>query len=231
MTDYAIILAGGEGRRMQGILPKQFLPLGGRPMLMHSMEAFHRYNATIRLVLVLHPAWQEQWKVLCLEHRFELPHEVAKGGRERFHSVSSGLEMIPDSNACVAVHDAARPLLGQELIARCYHMAEKHGAVVPVVLPSESLRQVDAKGLNRSVDRSSYRMVQTPQCFRVPLLKSAYLQDYNPRFTDDASVVEALGEPITLIEGEVTNIKITMPSDLMWAEHWLMAGQPSADSG
>jgi 2-C-methyl-D-erythritol 4-phosphate cytidylyltransferase len=228
MPEYAIIVAGGQGSRLGGSIPKQFLLLQGKPMLMHSAQAFLSYNNHIRLIIVLPADAINQWKDLCEKHRFIAAHQVIAGGSERFHSVRNGLSLIPGDEGLVAVHDAARPLVSPTLIANCFGLTRNHKAVVPVVHPTESLRKLGAGGTSQSVDRSEYRMVQTPQCFQVDILKRAYLQEYSNTFTDDASVVEAMGETVTLIEGEATNIKITVPGDL---QSVASGGSAKADSG
>ena len=222
----AIIVAGGKGLRMGADLPKQFLPIGGRPVLMHTLEAFERAVPGIRLVLVLPEDHQPFWHDLCLQHSFRLPHEVATGGATRFHSVLNGLEALvklssaeisSSSDSLVAVHDGVRPFVAPEVIRRTFDAAREHGAAVPVVPVVETLRQLSSSS-SCTVDRSAYRLVQTPQTFQLPLLLRAYGQTYRDAFTDDASVVEALGHDITLVEGNRENIKITTPFDLTIAE-------------
>lgn len=213
MNKYALIVAGGKGLRMGGELPKQYLPLGdGKPVLMHTLEAFSNYDPHIELILVL-PAEQESfWRELCAKHRFELPHQIAKGGDTRFHSVKNGLELTGDSGL-VGVHDGVRPFVSPEVIGRCYETAAASKAVVPVVEVVETVRKLTESG-SETVDRNLFRLVQTPQVFDVALLKAAYAQEYTPFFTDDASVVEAMGVPVILVEGNRENIKITTPFDL-----------------
>lgn len=209
---FAIIVAGGKGLRMGADMPKQFLPIGGRPVLMHTIERF----SSCSIVVVLPREQQEYWRRLCLEHAFDLPHRVVCGGHTRFHSVRSGLDSI-EGDGLVAVHDGVRPFVATEVIERCFAAAREHEAVVPVVPVVETLRHVSAEG-SVTVPRSDYRLVQTPQTFTLDLLRRAYRQDYTDRFTDDASVVEALGHPITLVDGNSENIKITTPSDLRFAQ-------------
>ncbi len=223
MKKYALIVAGGKGLRMGGDIPKQFLPVKGRPVLMRTMEAFYAYDAQIGLVLVLPVSQQAYWKELCRQYDFSLPYRLADGGETRFHSVANGLSCIPDSetDALVAVHDGVRPFVSREVIARCFDEAVHTGAVVPVIPVVETLRFMqnpDDVEYSETVNRESYRLVQTPQAFTYKVLKTAYMQPYSPFFTDDASVVEASGIPVKLVEGNRENIKITTPFDLKVAE-------------
>lgn len=212
MKHTALIVAGGKGLRMGSELPKQFLPIGGKPVLMHTLEAFHRFDSEIDLILVLPEEQQEYWKQLCEKHSFTLRHLIADGGETRFHSVKNGLALI-SGPGLVAVHDGVRPFVSQEVIRRCYAMAATKKAVIPVVDVVETVRQITGSG-SRTVSRDDYKLVQTPQIFDAALLKQAYAQDFMPSFTDDASVVEAMGVPVCLVEGSRENIKITTPFDL-----------------
>ena len=216
MKKYIIIVAGGKGLRMGGEIPKQFLPIGGKPVLMRTMEAFHAYDAEIQIVLVLPVAQQAYWKELCDQYAFTLPYRLADGGETRFHSVKNGLDTIPtDEEALVGVHDGVRPFVSAEVIARCYAEAARVGAVVPVTDVVETVRHLEDGGGSTTVNRDEYKLVQTPQVFSLALLKQAYAQPYVPAFTDDASVVEALGHEVTLVQGNRENIKITTPFDLV----------------
>ena len=218
MKKYIIIVAGGKGLRMGGDIPKQFLPIGGKPVLMRTMEAFHAYDAEIQIVLVLPVAQQAYWKELCDQYTFALPYRLADGGETRFHSVKNGLDTIPtDEEALVGVHDGVRPFVSAEVIARCYAEAARVGAVVPVTDVVETVRHLEDGGGSTTVNRDEYKLVQTPQVFSLALLKQAYAQPYVPAFTDDASVVEALGHEVTLVQGNRENIKITTPFDLVVA--------------
>lgn len=212
MKQTALIVAGGKGLRMGSELPKQFLPVGGKPVLMRTLEAFYRFDAAIDLILVLPEEQQDYWKELCEKHRFPVPHRIVSGGETRFHSVRNGLAFVSGAGL-VGVHDGVRPFVSQEVIRRCYDAAATKRAVIPVVDVVETLRQLTETG-SHTVDRSRYRLVQTPQVFDADLLKQAYEQDYTPFFTDDASVVEAMGTPVCLVEGNRENIKITTPFDL-----------------
>ena len=214
--NFVIIVAGGKGLRMGADLPKQFLPIGGKPVLMHTLEAFHKADAAMRLILVLPQSQQTYWKSLCEEYAFSIPHQVADGGETRFHSVKNGLALV-DEAGLVGVHDGVRPFASIEVIRRCYAEAALHKAVVPVIDVVETIRMVQGDD-SQTVDRNLYKLGQTPQVFDVALLKQAYHQSYIPGFTDDASVVEAYGEKIHLTEGNRENIKITTPFDLKIAE-------------
>lgn len=216
MQRSTIIVAGGLGKRMGAAMPKQFLLLKGRPLLMWTLEAFHGYDAGMPLVLVLSPDHHDTWKALCATHAFGLPHTLVAGGAERFHSTQEGLKAVTH-DGLVAVHDGVRPLVSAELITRCFAAAEAHGAAIPVVPIGPSVREVTDEG-SQAVDRSRLRAVQTPQCFRVPLLRRAFELPFDPAFTDEATLVERLGVEIHLVEGEEHNIKVTSPFDLKVAE-------------
>lgn len=219
MDRYAILVAGGKGLRMGSDIPKQFLPLRGRPVLMHTIDVFRRTYPDIHIILVLPREQQDYWRQLCGQHGYDVELCVADGGETRFHSVHNGLSLIPDgARGVVGVHDGVRPFVSPETIRRCFEAAEEFGAVVPVVPVVETVRQVLADGSSMTVDRNAYRLVQTPQTFDIQLLKKAYGQPFNPFFTDDASVVEAMGHPIKLVEGNNENIKLTNPADLKLAE-------------
>ena len=216
MKKYIIIVAGGKGLRMGGDIPKQFLPVCGKPVLMRTLEAFHVYDASIHLILVLPVSQQAYWKQLCEEYQFNLAHEIADGGETRFHSVKNGLALVKE-DGLVGVHDGVRPFVSQEVIARCYDEALSLKAVIPVVGVVETVRHLTEEG-SETVPRDQYKLVQTPQVFDVALLRRAYEQTYTDMFTDDASVVEALGEKVFLVEGNRENIKLTTPFDLKLAE-------------
>ena len=211
-------------------IPKQFLTVQGRPLLMLTLEKFHSFDPSMPLILVLPESQRVYWERLCREYVFRVPHTVVGGGETRFHSVRNGLQVIldgessnqvKDSQVLVAVHDGVRPFVSHEVIAACFEAAKRDGAALPVIPVVETLREVldDAEeSKSRTVPRNRYRLVQTPQTFRLSLLRDAYDQPYSEAFTDDASVVEALGHPVTLVEGNRENIKITTPYDLAVAE-------------
>ncbi|MCE8616163.1 2-C-methyl-D-erythritol 4-phosphate cytidylyltransferase [Bacteroides fragilis] len=209
----ALIVAGGKGLRMGSELPKQFLPIGGKPVLMHTLEAFHRFDKRMQLILVLPREQQGFWRELCEMHRFNIRHEIADGGETRFHSVKNGLALINGIGGMVGVHDGVRPFVSQEVIARCFREAAVRKAVIPVIDLVETVRHLTGSG-SETVNRNDYKLVQTPQVFDVDLLRRAYEQEFTPFFTDDASVVEAMGVSVHLVEGNRENIKITTPFDL-----------------
>ena len=223
MKRYAIIVAGGKGLRMGGELPKQFIPIEGRPVLMRTLDTFHACDESIQIILVLPRDHQDYWHELCAQYQFVVPHRIADGGATRFHSVQNGLSLVDAPEALVAVHDGVRPFVSHEVISRCYAEAEAHGAVVPVIPVVETVRQLTGEG-SVTVDRNAYRLVQTPQTFRATLLRRAYEQPYTDAFTDDASVVEALGEAVTLVDGNRENIKLTTPFDLIVAKALVDSG-------
>ena len=220
MKKYVIVVAGGKGLRMGGEIPKQFIPVKGKPVLMRTLETFHACDPNIELIVVLPVEQRSYWEHLCAEYGFTLPHRVAaaNGGETRFHSVKNGLVLVDDRNSVVGVHDGVRPFVSQEVIAACYAAAEEKQAVIPVIDVVETVRHLLPEGGSETVSRNDYKLVQTPQVFTVELLKRAYAQDYKPFFTDDASVVEALGQPVHLVSGNRENIKLTTPFDLKVAE-------------
>ena len=224
--EFVIIVAGGKGLRMGSDIPKQFLPIGGKPVLMRTLERFREYSPTLQIILVLPKAQQEYWKELCQKHNFTVAYQLADGGETRFHSVQHGLALIPDdTQGVVGVHDGVRPFPSIDVIRNCYETARTAKAVIPVIPVVETVRKITQRepsllcnSSSITVPRDDYRLVQTPQCFDIQLLKAANRQPYNDGFTDDASVVEAFGTNITLVEGNRENIKITTPYDLKIAE-------------
>jgi len=217
MKRYTIIVAAGSGLRMGAPVPKQFLAVCGKPILMHTLQRFHDYDRHMELIVVLNEDYRAYWTELCEQYEFVLPHRIVSGGRERFHSVKNAVLSIGELEAVVGIHDAVRPMVSLETLARCFDGALEFGCAVPTVVVNDSVRLIDGNE-NRSVDRSKVRVVQTPQCFRLSLLNRAFEQEFDPLFTDDASVVEALGEKIHLVEGNRENIKITTAGDLRTAE-------------
>ena len=216
--DYIIIVAGGKGLRMGTDIPKQFLPIGGKPVLMRTLERFREYSADLQIILVLPKAQQDYWQELCQEYDFKVEYQMTNGGETRFHSVQHGLALIPDdAEGVVGVHDGVRPFPSIDVIRNCYETARKKKAVIPVIPIVETVRHLQDE-TSVTVPRGDYRLVQTPQTFDIQLLKAANRQPYNDGFTDDASVVEAFGFDITLVEGNRENIKITTPYDLKIAE-------------
>lgn len=215
MKKFVIIVAGGSGLRMGTDLPKQFLELGGKPVLMHTIQRFYDFDPNSELILVLPLLQQGYWAHLCLDHSFTLSHQVATGGETRFHSVQSGLRLI-QGEGIVFIHDGVRPLVSRETLVRCFETAREFGNALPVLPVLESLRIIK-DDQNRAVDRSKYFIVQTPQTFHSAQILQAFSQPYDPAFTDDATVAEKAGFPIHLVEGNRENIKITTPTDLIIA--------------
>ena len=224
---YAIIVAGGSGKRFRSVMPKQFLPLDGKAVLMRTIEKFDLAGAAI--VVVLPAEHQQMWIDMCKDTNFAVTHTIATGGKTRFESVKNGIAAIENlaDDDLVAVHDGVRPLASVELINRCYDNAQEAGSAIPVVNPSDSIRQVMDDGTSRQLLRSSLRAVQTPQTFRAELLKGAYDVEESPLFTDDASVVESAGHQVTLVDGEMTNIKITTPIDMIIASELIKEDEVS----
>ncbi len=211
-----VIVAGGSGKRMGLETPKQFIVVAGKPILMHTIFRFYNYDPNIFIVLVLPFDHIETWNRLCSDYRFTLAHQVVPGGAERYFSVKSGLEKI--TNDClIAIHDGVRPLVSEQVIANTYQAAATHGSAIPVISPSESIRKRDGD-ISIPVNREQFILVQTPQIFKAELLKKAYEIPYQDRFTDDATVFEANGQTVHLVEGNVENIKITRPADILFAE-------------
>lgn len=215
---YVIIVAGGKGNRMNSVIPKQFMLLHNKPVLMHTIERFYGYEPEIEIRLVLPDAHREFWKELCNKHGFKVKHTVVSGGNERYFSVKNAL-MYEKCTGLVAVHDGVRPLVSRSVIQNCFEQAQIYGAALPVIQISESLRRVNGKN-NYAKDRANYRIVQTPQVFKSEIIIRAYEQPYSDKITDDATLVETLGHRVFLIEGCRKNIKITTKEDLAIAEHY-----------
>ena len=216
--DYVIIVAGGKGLRMGSDIPKQFLPIGGKPVLMRTLERFREYDENLQIIMVLPEAQQDYWHQLCEEYHFGVEYTLANGGQTRFHSVQNGLAKVPDDAiGVVGVHDGVRPFPSIEVIKNCFETAREKKAVIPVIPVVETVRHLEGEN-SKTVPRNDYRLVQTPQTFDIQLLKAANRQPYNDGFTDDASVVESYGHAITLVEGNRENIKITTPYDIIVAE-------------
>ncbi len=216
MKKAVVIVAGGSGTRMGSEIPKQFLLLKGKPILVHTIERFYSYCNDIQIVVVLPTGQIERWRQLCNEYNFTISHTITQGGDTRYQSVKNGLALVAD-DTIVGIHDGVRPLVSTAVIQRCYAEAERGKAVIPAIAAIDSLRMVTANG-SMAIDRSAIRLVQTPQVFLKSMIADAYNQPYSPLFTDDASVVEACGQPITLVDGNVENIKITNPIDLTIAD-------------
>lgn len=211
-----IIVAGGSGTRMGAAVPKQFIELNGKPILMHTLEKLHAIDGAMELILVLPESEINTWESLCKAHGFSVQHSTTKGGETRFNSVQNGLAKVTDAEL-VGVHDGVRPFVSTEVVNACFIASSQDGAAVSVVPIVQSLRRME-NGRSIAVDRNDFRAVQTPQCFRTEILKTAFERASGTDFTDDASVVEASGHAITLVDGNVENIKITTPTDLEWAK-------------
>ncbi|MCR5078200.1 MAG: 2-C-methyl-D-erythritol 4-phosphate cytidylyltransferase [Prevotella sp.] len=219
MSNYVIIVAGGKGLRMGSDIPKQFIPVGGKPVLMHTISRFHAYDRAMKVILVLPKEQQAYWKELCRQYHFNEDYQMADGGETRFHSSKNGLALIPEGEeGLVGIHDGVRPFVSQETIGRCYDAAEESYAAIPVLPVTDTLRYIDSQGGGKNVLRSDYRIVQTPQVFDIALARQAFQQEYQPSFTDDASVIETLGCQVSMVEGNRENIKLTTPFDLKVAE-------------
>ncbi len=216
MKEYALIVAGGKGTRLNSKLPKQFIELMGLPILMHTLNAFYQYAPSINIILVLPEDDFETWKSLCEKHQFKKPLILQRGGNSRFQSVKNGLDKI-DSEGLVAIHDGVRPLVNQEIISASFKVAAVHQSAVAAVHLKDSIRITEEVN-TKAVDRSKFRLIQTPQTFLVSLIKQAYQMKEDPSLTDDASVVEKAGHTISLFEGSYENLKITTPEDLIVAE-------------
>jgi len=216
MEKFALIVAGGNGSRMGSEIPKQFLNIAGKPILMRTIEKFSQYDSSIHFFLVLPSGEFDRWKNLCKKHHFEIQHKLVKGGNSRFLSVKNGLSQIPNTGI-VFIHDGVRPLVSLKTLSLCEEMAKTKGNALPVIQVNESLRIIGKDG-SHAVDRAFYRLVQTPQTFRTDLIKRAYFSIDDNEFTDDASVFETLDKTINLVKGNSENIKITCPVDLKIAE-------------
>lgn len=219
MKRSVVIVAGGKGSRMKSETPKQFLNLASSPVLIHTIMRFYYFDPNIRIVVVLPFEHIETWNHLCTQHRFSIAHQVVAGGETRFYSVKNGLARALPADL-VAIHDGVRPLVTSKLIANGFDAAAKHGSAIPVVTPSESLRKIRKEG-SHPVDRSMHGLVQTPQTFKAKLIAEAYQQEFKPHFTDDATVLEATGISVHLIDGIPQNIKLTTPFDLFLAASFL----------
>jgi 2-C-methyl-D-erythritol 4-phosphate cytidylyltransferase len=216
---YAIIVGAGFGSRMQSEVPKQFMLLNGKPILMHTIEAFHYSDFKPEIIVVLNVDFHTYWEQLCEKYNFSIPHTLIKGGLQRFHSVKNGIKAIRGKSV-IAIHDAVRPLASNELICCSFREAEQTGNAVVAIKSKESVRQQKGNS-SLSLNRDEIYLIQTPQTFQFEILNKAYKQEYRNEFTDDASVVERTGITLNLIEGESKNLKITFPEDLTLAEFYL----------
>jgi 2-C-methyl-D-erythritol 4-phosphate cytidylyltransferase len=215
---YAIIVAGGSGSRMKSDIPKQFIEIGGFPILWHTISRFKKADPAIEIIVVLPESQIDYWQKRIESIPNADNHTIVNGGATRFQSSLNGLSVISGNDGLVAIHDGVRPFIFPEIIEKSYQMAAQKGSSVVCVPLKDSVREVTESTQNKAIDRSKLRLIQTPQTFRLDILKKAFAQKESPLFTDDASVVEAAGFPISLLEGAYENIKITTPEDLLWAE-------------
>jgi 2-C-methyl-D-erythritol 4-phosphate cytidylyltransferase len=216
MKKFVIIVAGGTGSRMHAHVPKQFLNINGKPILFYTIKCFDNYLKGIPIILVLPEPYIDYWKSITRKNSFNISHQITKGGDTRILSVKNGLKLINEPGL-IAIHDGVRPLVSKETLHTVFLEAEKVGNAIPAIPVTESMRKVDIKN-SEPVNRDNYRLIQTPQCFHSDLIKKAYEQEFKEEFTDDASVVEALGIKINLVTGNPENIKITRPADLKFVE-------------
>ena len=217
LPKYAIIVAGGSGSRMNSELPKQFIPVGGTPILIHTLKRFTDYSSGIKIILVLPENEIANWEVIASKYFFKNSPEIVSGGSSRYQSVKNGLQRIKEKEALVAIHDGVRPFVSEKIIHESFIKAEMYGNAITAVPLKDSIRIVEGEK-SRCADRSSFRLIQTPQTFKYSVIMKAYQTPELPSFTDDASVAENAGEKIKLIEGSYSNIKITTPEDLVVAE-------------
>lgn len=225
MNKAAILVAGGRGSRMGGPVSKQYLPIGGKPVLMHTLQRFHEADPGIFLISVLPESDFPIWEKLCEDYQFSIAHLVIAGGNSRFQSVRNGLNAIPFENGLVAIHDGVRPFVKKEVILESFAEAEQSGSAIAVVDLKDSIRKVGTDGVNTFQERQYFRLVQTPQTFQISKIKKAFQVEELPRFTDDATVYEYQGWEVSLISGNPENIKITTPEDLDYADFLLSKGK------
>ncbi len=221
MNKAALVVAGGKGTRMGGPVSKQYLPIGGKPVLMHTLERFHEADPEILLILVLPADDFLFWKKCCEEFHFSLSHQLVTGGKSRFQSVKNGLDALPFEEGLVAIHDGVRPFVKKEVIVSSYSEAAKSGSAIAVVDLKDSIRRVTSEGQSAFQERQFFRLVQTPQTFQISKIKKAFEVEELPQFTDDATVYEHQGWKVSLISGNPENIKITTPEDLEYADFLL----------
>ena len=215
---FVVIVAGGSGKRMDSEIPKQFLEISGKPVLMRTIERFYAFDDSISIIVVLPLSHISYWEELKEKYSLRIQHKVVSGGPTRYDSVKNGLFHV-DDNSIVAIHDGVRPLVSLDVIGRCFDTAEKFGNAVPVVYPNDSVRVSTDRGIV-AFPRDKIMLVQTPQVFKAGLIKDAYLQELETEFTDDASLLEMTGIKIAVVEGDIRNIKITTKADLIVAESY-----------
>lgn len=214
--EYVIIVAGGTGSRMNSSIPKQFLKIGSKPVIAHTIGRFYAYDPNINVIIAVHKDHENDLRKIIKKFFPEKNITVTLGGETRFHSVANALALVEDNKAVVGIHDAARPFVAISVIKACFAMGSKKGNAIPAIDLNESIREIKGKK-NNAVNRSNYKIIQTPQCFSVKELKKAFTKGYSPKFTDDATVLESIGKKINLVQGNFENIKITNPNDLLIA--------------
>ena len=210
-----IITAGGIGKRMKSALPKQFLPVHDKPLLMYTVEKFYHFDPNIQIIITLPEVWREYWEALVAENEFKIPHRVVSGGAERYHSIKNALEYCLGN--VIAIHDGVRPLVSTETLETCFDAVKLNDAVIPVMELKSSLRKLSNE-MSEAVDRTSFVEVQTPQCFKKEVIMDSYKGEYHTKITDDASLAEEAGYKITCVNGNEENIKVTSQTDLLLAE-------------
>lgn len=219
MKKHSIIVAGGTGSRMKDEVPKQFMLINGKPVILYSIEAFYAYDTSVQIILVIHPDYLNYWNQMCEKIKISVPFKIVTGGKTRFDSVKNGLKLI-EEDGLIAIHDAARPVITNEFIRNLFSEAEKYGSAMPGIPLNDTIRVIEGN-TSRQIDRTFLRAMQTPQVYKVSELKKAYDQPFQPLFTDDASVMQSAGFNLHLVEGLAVNIKITNPGDMVMAETFL----------
>lgn len=218
--DFVIIVAGGTGTRMRNETPKQFMEINRVPVIVLCLNKFLKYKSAINIIIAVHPAYKKELMVICKKHFPKKQFQITTGGDTRYQSVKNALALIPEGNGVVAIHDAARPFVAIDVIKNCFSVAAKKGNAIPSITLFESVRKASEKK-NKAVDRNKFKIIQTPQCFNIKLIKKAFTNDYSPAFTDDATVLESIGEKINLVQGNYENIKITNPNDMIIAKAYV----------
>ncbi|SDD77572.1 2-C-methyl-D-erythritol 4-phosphate cytidylyltransferase [Algoriphagus faecimaris] len=221
MEKAAVLVAGGKGTRMGGPIAKQYLPIGGKPVLMHTLEVFFKVDPDIHLILVLPASDFALWDKLVLDHQFTIPHHCVGGGNSRFQSVKNGIKAIPFHEGLVAIHDGVRPFVREEVIEESFDVAQRTGSAIAVISLKDSIRKLSDDGKSTYQERQYFRLVQTPQTFQLSKIRQAFEVTELPQFTDDATVYEHQGWQVSLIPGNAENLKLTTPEDMAYAEFLL----------
>ncbi len=218
--DFVIIVAGGTGTRMRNETPKQFLEINKIPVIVLCINKFLKYKPAISIIIAVHPAYKKELAAICKKHFPKKEIQITTGGDTRYQSVKNALALIDVTDGVVGIHDAARPFVAIDVIKNCFAVAAKKGNAIPAIPLSESVRKANDKK-NKAIDRNKFKIIQTPQCFNVKLIKKAFTKRYSPSFTDDATVLESIGEKINLVQGNYENIKITNPNDMIIAKAYV----------